>query len=253
MKTITVHALGLAVSFLILSSACSKSRGVKLSDLNPEPPVSTLKPPPQNPRPVPPPGVPVDSVVVKSRATISIVMDPLESASLWRYFFITTAYAANGQVSIVVTNTPNTSMTLDTSQWTLPPISNQRVDFGSIGLSTLTDNTLNLCGNNGHQHCNRALIRIYTTGQAGAGIWNDVDSYGAPITTGITGATPTNVVGLDAANAYELQSLSLPNSKHVVNLSDFSPAPHYAVNADFTLAGSGSYTTTLVLEYGLSD
>jgi hypothetical protein len=112
------------------------------------------------------------------------------------------------------------------------------------------DNNLNVCGTNGHTHCGTALIRMYTTGQPGAGLYNTTDQFGAPITAGpVTTLLP---VGLGTSGAAVLQSISIPSHKHVVRLSDFSPAPNYAVQADFTDAGAGTYSTTLVVEYALA-
>jgi hypothetical protein len=59
-------------------------------------------------------------------------------------------------------------------------------------------------------------------------------------------------VGLGAANAAVMQTISIAATKRVVRLSDFSPMPNYNIKFDFTDAGAGDYSTTIVLEYGLS-
>jgi hypothetical protein len=57
-------------------------------------------------------------------------------------------------------------------------------------------------------------------------------------------------VGLGAANAAVVQKISIAANKHVLHLSDF-PSSQYQMRTDFTEAGAGSYSTTLVIEYGL--
>ena len=90
--------------------------------------------------------------------------------------------------------------------------------------------------------------RTYTTGVAGAGIWNAADGYGAPLTTG----SPASTIGLGTTGAVNVQSYTIPSNKNVLNLSDFTGSPKYTFAADFTNAGAGTYSTTLVIEYGLS-
>ena len=96
------------------------------------------------------------------------------------------------------------------------------------------------------------MIRTYTTGRAGPGVWNDEDAYGAPIAASMDPTLPGGTVGLDPAGAYVLQSIAIPPSKHTIKLSDFTPAPRYNYKADFTEAGAGTYSTTLVVEYVLA-
>jgi hypothetical protein len=130
--------------------------------------------------------------------------------------------------------------------------SNNVVDFGYLAISGLSDNNLRVCGAAGNERCGTAQIRMYTTGVAGAGIWNDADAWGAPITAALEGTEATGTVGLDVAGAVVLQSVAIPATTRVLRLSDITPAPRYNVKADFTDAGAGTYTTTLVLEYVLA-
>ena len=96
------------------------------------------------------------------------------------------------------------------------------------------------------------MIRTYTTGRTGAVVWNDVDQYGAPISTSLDGMPPMGIVGLNPEGAYILEQIEIPASKHVVRVSDFAPPPRFNYQADFTDAGAGTYSTTLVIEYILA-
>jgi hypothetical protein len=139
-------------------------------------------------------------------------------------------------------------MTVDKSSFQTPTISNAVLDFGFLQLSQLLDNDLKVCGATGKEKCQTAFIRMYTTGTPSAGLYNTVDQYGAPIQAG---QTTLSTVGLNSSGALYLQTLTLPNSKNVLRLTDF-PNPKYNVKVDFTDAGAGTYATTLVLEYGLA-
>ena len=180
-------------------------------------------------------------VVVRSRAVMELSANADGSATI--------RAASSGSVPVTVTNAALTDMSIDTSNFKVPTVSNALLDFGSIALSTLTDNNLSVCGAGGNKKCGTALLRMYTTGTAKAGLYNAADDYGLPITATLT--TPLTV-GLSVANAAILQTLTIPSNKHVVRKADFSPAPSYDMKIDFTDAGVGSFTTTIVLEYALS-
>ena len=120
-------------------------------------------------------------------------------------------------------------------------------NFGTLQLANLQDNQLKVCGTNGKTKCGTAMIRIYTTGTSGAGLWNADDQYGAPITAGKSTLAP---VGLNASGAAIVQQISIPANKHVLTLQDFA-SPKYAMEVDFTQAGTGTYSSTLVIEYAL--
>lgn len=152
---------------------------------------------------------------------------------------------------ITVIESPQTSITLNNSDFSPPTITPNVLNFGYLGLSSLLDNDLQVCGTNGNQKCNTALIRIYTTGVAGAGLYNSAGGYGAPLLVSQGTDTPS-VVGLGAANAVVLQTYAIPRTTNVLRLTDFSPTPLYNIQADFTNAGTGSYETTIVIEYDLS-
>jgi hypothetical protein len=176
----------------------------------------------------------VDKVVVKAHAEVNVHAG---------------ARNPSGSQPVSVTLASSTSMTIDNSKFTVPAISNAVLSFGSLLVNTLHDNNLNVCGTDGKTKCGTALLRAYTSGVAGAGLWNATDGYGAPITASLTNPL---TVGLGAAGAAIMQTFAIPASKHVIQLKDFTATPSYAISVDFTLAGAGSYSTTLVIEYGLT-
>lgn len=155
----------------------------------------------------------------------------------------------SGTVPVEVVNAPAATFALDTSKFVPPTISADPLSFGSIRVSVLSDNQLRVCGTGGNQKCTYAILRVYTTGTAGPGLYNAADSWGAPITSTLT--APLSV-GLDAANAAVMQTYTIPGSKRTLRLVDFSPSPTYGIHVDFTDAGAGTYSTTLVVEYALA-
>lgn len=152
-------------------------------------------------------------------------------------------------IPVSVINSASTSMTVSTTGFIVPKITNAVLNFGNLQVLQLFDNNLDLCGTAGNQKCTTALIRMYTTGTPLAGLYNSTDNVGMPILAGLT--QPLSTVGLAVANANILQTYKIPSTQHVMALSDF-PSPTYLVNSDFTQAGAGTYSTTLVLEYALA-
>lgn len=204
--------------------------------------------------PVPTIGSNADGTVTRALSTITLSTGEQNQSRLLN-FLISRAFAdANGNVNVSTQVGASISFNLNSSLFTVPASPTPFVinDFGFLQVGGLQDNNLNLCGPSGHKHCGTALIRIYTTGTAGAGLWNAVDAYGAPISSAQAGVTPQLNVGLDQTGAAVVQQITVPPNKHTVLLSDFTN-PKYDVSVDFRNAGAGSYATTLVLEYALSD
>ena len=188
------------------------------------------------------PGALKSDFVVKARFTADITSNGPGTMSVM-------ANPTNIPVSVIVS--PNATLTVDSSGFAVPPISEAILDFGDIALTDVRDNSLRVCGTDGKTKCTKAVIRMYTTGVAGAGIWNAADGYGAPLLAKLTGGT-VQTVGLGSANAVTVQSITIPNNKNNIRFSDFTQTPNYEIGADFTNAGAGSYSTTLVVEFGLS-
>ena len=179
--------------------------------------------------------------VLKSRSVFAVAMPTSSSLSIM---------STSTAVPISVVNAPNSSMTVDVSGFRAPSITNAVLNFGNIRISALVDNDLAVCGANAQTACTQAVIRIYTTGTAGPGIYNTAGGYGMPITAK-QGSLAALVVGLTSAAAAEMQTVTIGAGKHAVVTADLTPSPSYAVSSDFTNAGAGSYATTLVVEYGL--
>lgn len=180
-----------------------------------------------------------DEVVVHSQAMMDISVSGGEASIL--------SITNNTPVSVV--NAASSTMTVDTSKFVAPKITSTSLSFGTLAISALSDNDLMVCGASKNQKCGTAMIRMYTTGVAGAGLWNNVGKYGAPMTSQLT--TPLTV-GLNVAGAAVMQSFTIAATKNVVSLADFSPKPTYTIKFDFSNAGAGSYATTVVIEYALA-
>lgn len=181
-------------------------------------------------------------LVIKARATMAVSTELGQRYSAFG--------TGSGNQPVNVTLAPNTKFTLDNSKFVIPTMSNASLSFGSLSITNLLDNNLNTCGAAGNQKCNTALLRIYTTGVAGAGLWNIADGYGAPMAATLTG-TPLSV-GLNPSGAAMMQTFTIPTTKHVLKLTDFSTPPKYNIHFDFSDAGAGSFTTTIVVEYALA-
>lgn len=201
---------------------------------------------------LPPVGVPdAQGIVVKSRAVTEINTGAPHALMRLINGFMLSAFAAQEVIS--VTNGTDTAMTMDSSQWSVPSqISSQMLNFGILAVSDLRDNNTRVCGADGKTKCTKAIIRAYTTGKPGGGLWNTADGYGSPVLMALAGEAATATVGLESAGAITLQSISIANNKNVIRETDFTPTPAYGVNADFTNAGVGTFSGTLVIEYALS-
>lgn len=183
--------------------------------------------------------------VVRSRSVFNVSTDgsasePSEVSPL----------SVSTDVPVTAVNAPKTSMTISTSSFKVPTVTNSVLSFGSVKISALVDNDLNVCGVDGHSACTKAVIRIYTTGAAGAGMWNVAGGYGMPLTAKLGSGTAV-LIGLGAANGAVMQSVTIASTKHSVLLADLIPSPTYSISSDFTNAGAGTYSTTMVVEYGL--
>lgn len=195
-----------------------------------------------------PVGVPrSDGSVVKSRATLNIGLGGI-TVHQDIHGNRTLEFATSQSIPISVTNAASTSVTFSTSNFVIPTITSTALSFGSISMTQLSDNNLKICGTAGTTQCANAVIRMYTTGVAGAGVYNASGGYGAPLSAG---QTTLATVGLNSANAASLQTTAISSTTHVLSLSAFSN-PNYSVQADFSNAGTGSYSTTLVIEYILT-
>ena len=158
---------------------------------------------------------------------------------------------AEALVEITYVNSAATDFSINTNN--LAPNSpatlvGETLRLGQVGIASLSDNNLKVCGNDGHTKCNQAIISVYTNGSV-AGFINTAGGYGAPVFTG--SLNPTQALGLGAENAVVVQTYSIPARQNVLSLSDF-PSPRYAVTSDFSNAGAGSYSMNYVVQYALT-
>lgn len=189
-------------------------------------------------------------MVVKSRASIVISTNDTDGISVVTNEQFA-ARGANKNLPINVTNPAVSTATFNVASFKVPKVTNAVLNFGSIAMTGLTDNDLEVCGPTANQRCNNAVIRMYTTGVAGAGLYNDAGKYGMPLTAKL-GTNAASAIGLEVANATVVYSYAIPAGQHAVVQANLSPAPTFQMSSDFTNAGAGSYSTTLIIEYGLT-
>ena len=199
---------------------------------------------------LPPVGIAADDGSVVHGRAVVVVSNEQQTAmmKLFKNFLMPSAYAANGSSTVTYTNVGSTNFTINVAALTASGFTGNTLNLGSVALATISDNNLKVCGTGGATKCGSAAIRVYTTGST-AGFVNTADGYGAPVYTG--SMNPSSQVGLLDAGSVQVQALTIPSNKHTVALADF-PTPTYAVTADFSNAGAGSYSMTYVVEYVLN-
>jgi hypothetical protein len=222
--------LVLAFMFLLLSSCGRPSRG---GSLNQAPPVN---------EPL------ADESIVIGRASLRVTLGDSNYAKVMN-FVIPMAYANPATQPVTVVLAPNTQLSVSDANFTIPALSNTIINFGTLDVTSLYTNDLKKCGPNANQKCTKALIRVYTSDAAGAGFWNDADGYGVPLLAG--GAIAEAEVGLGAANAHMVQQINIPTNKNTVTLADFG-SPEINIKGNFANAGSGTYSTTINVEFALA-
>jgi hypothetical protein len=157
----------------------------------------------------------------------------------------------SGSQPVDVIVDPSTTMTVSDTNFVVPTITNALLDFGQLEVTDMFDNNLATCGVGGDEHCGNAFFRMYTSGTTGPGFWNATGGYGVPALGGLAGGLQE--LGLGVENAVEIITLEIGPFQNTLSLSDFVTPPVFNVKGDFTLAGAGSYNTTIVIEYGLRD
>ena len=205
-----------------------------------------------NPKDVPPVDRPgADGVVVMARASIQVQIGEDGVARIQRIIsnsIMPMAYAAVQPVTVVLA--PNTTMTMSSANFVIPAMSNEILSFGSLNITALDTNDLRKCGTGGTTKCTKALIRVYTSGVAGAGFYNAADGYGVPLLA--SGVIAEDVVGFGATGAHMVQQITIAASKNRIQLSDFVPTPVVNIRGNFANAGSGTYSTTINVEFALA-
>lgn len=200
----------------------------------------------ENPPSVSPPAQ--DGAVVRGMAIYNVSTE--EETALMKLFnkLIPKAYAASGSTTVTYVNAASVSFTINVTNFGPAGFTGDTLSLGQIGLASLSDNHLKVCGNNNNQKCNKAIIRVYTLGSI-EGFVNVADGYGVPVYAG--SLNPNMPVGLNAANSVQVQTFNIASNDNKITIADF-PNPNYNVTSDFSNAGSGSYSMTFVVEYALS-
>lgn len=178
---------------------------------------------------------PEKDVIVRDRSTIVITASP-DSGSYREA-------GSTSQTTVTVTNSLRNSMTVDFSMVSgHETATTDSFVLGNVVLVALQDNDLKQCGPNHNVQCNHAGIRMYV--QSNTGLWNSTDNYGTPLlANGLS-------VGTSAANAAIVALYPVSPNQHAISLANFNPAK-YLMTANFSQAGTGTYSATLVLEYYL--
>ena len=185
-------------------------------------------------------------VVVKGRGIVTVESENISPVTAFFNRLMSAAYAATGTSTVTYNNVGVTTFTLNETGFTPGSFTGDVLSLGNIVLSGLDDNTLKVCGT-GSTKCVTAIIRIYTTGTT-AGFVNTANSYGVPVFAGAL--NPTSQVGLNAAGSVQMQLYTIPANTYRIKTAVF-PSPTYAVTSDFSNAGSGSFSSTFVVEYAL--
>ena len=188
-------------------------------------------------RPVPAPAI--DDAIVKGRWELEMTSS---GENLSFGMLQTTKGSATQTISGVVA--ANVKFTVVSTNFSTPPATGL-ASYGTLNITSLSDNALRVCGAQGNQKCTEGEIRVFTSGSPGAGLWSAVEGYGLPITTG------TATVGLNATEAASIKKVAILGNTRVLKLSDFAAGNSLDIpfNVDFTDAAAGNYSTTLNIEY----
>jgi len=178
-----------------------------------------------------------DSGVIKGRWEIPVGSEP----TLGRpgLSAVENEQTVSGIVAAAVT------FTLSNSNFSTPTASGV-ASYGTLDVATLSDNNLRVCGADGKTKCTNALLRIYTNGTTGSGLWSPIEEAGLPITSS------DNTIGLNANHALVLKTVAI-GDKPSITLSNFTSSTKYSIpiSVNFINAAAGDYSTTLVVEYVL--
>jgi len=177
-----------------------------------------------------------DESVVRGSATVTVTSNDISAM-------------ANGSATVTYANAPSVNFKIDASALVAGAMTGNTLSLGKVAVSDLSDNALNICGTNGKTKCTKAIIRLYTTGTiAGFVNTSDSTSYGVPVFA--SGLNPTTALTLGSPGV-TTQQVTIANNTHVLKLADFT-SPSYDITSDFSNAGAGQYSMTLVVEYALS-
>jgi hypothetical protein len=194
--------------------------------------------------------IPFPSTFVRSTSSITINLSKTvaslndEILRNLMNLFEESATALDSRITLVQQNSYNSNVVLDFSQFNIPAtLSSSLLSFGQINIGTIQDNDLNVCGGS---ICQSAYFKFYTTGENGGGFWNNTAQESAPIYIN------TQSVGNGSSNGTVVQEQGISLTTTSLSNSNLVIPPQYSMQVDFTNLPTGSYQTTLMLEYGLS-
>lgn len=194
----------------------------------------------------------IDDSIVRGVALVTVTTTQVSAFFKFINNLIMPTAIAQSTASTVVTynNASAVTFTINTTALIAGAFTGNTLSLGSVTVSALKDNNLKLCAPGGNTKCTTAIMRVYTTGST-AGFINTTDTpqYGAPVFA--SGLNPTTPLIIGSPGTAVQQVTGMASSKHTVQLSDF-PTPTYNITSDFSNAGTGSYSTTFVVEYALA-
>lgn len=187
------------------------------------------------------PRTPSDGWIVKASHEIAI------NSYLDTALSLSSKSAGDHSTEISVTIPKAQQFEADASKIVFPETIEFKVQsIGQYEITKLLDNDLDVCGEDGSSKCTEAAVRIYSKETAGDGLWNEAGAYGAPITTGES----TILLGED--NAATLATYPIPETDRNIKLTDLTGGKKslkIPLKVDFSLVGSGTFTTTLQVDY----
>jgi hypothetical protein len=128
---------------------------------------------------------------------------------------------------------------VDINNWYIPKCSSL-TEIGTLTISSIRDNELNQCGPLENEKCRTAVFQMYLGG---------------------TDASARFFVQSPELSLSELQidspiifdTITIPQDRHVLQLSDSNTGPRVTVYAYCQSPLPSDYSTSIVIEYGLSD
>jgi hypothetical protein len=212
-------------------------------------------------------------LIVKAKAEFDVTTTPDGTA---KFELVKKTYAAGGTCThgncidftdVTVTNTVDTQFSLShinipSNAFSTTSANTNLGNFLTLQLGTLYDNDLFQC--NVNQKCTSAIIQIYQTGGGTTpGLYDSVSGQVIPLLVTSSALTsPTAIPFGSPAPPYNdvatsslaiLQQENITVSQQVVNITDAAfTNPNYALFADMSAAGQGTYTAHIVVEYDLA-
>lgn len=153
---------------------------------------------------------------------------------------------ASGSVPVSSTVAANVKFTLSTANFVLPVNPEDALEsYGTLDLTQLRDNKLDVCGISGTSQCSTAVVQVYIQGPA-TGLEHATKTISLPIYTGVS------QLGTGQAGAVAVASTGV-STKNVLKLNHLTGGGslQIPISVDFAEAAAGNYLATIVVEYVL--